>query len=276
LLIAGLKARPAILAPFVTRPPETIVDRAFYKLPPATVAIQGVYAMRQADLDAKVYHGTLVLQGNGVASAFVREVLPELDAHGMNLNVYYVASAELFNRLTPEMQERIFPEHLTYEAMGITDFTLPTMYRWVRSREGLRRTLHSFRDGHFLGSGQAQAVLHEGGLDAEAQLRMILDYAAMMEKRGRTATAGIFARETTEPWVAPEVPKTMLICESCGTQVDPVAYFVDQPLPENEICQACERRGREACAYCLAFWLNENPAIRFYCTKCAEGLEVTQ
>jgi transketolase len=272
LLIAGLQARPAVLAPFVTRPPDPILDRAHYKLPPATAAVQGVYAMRQANLDAKVYHGTIVLQGNGVASAFVREVLPQLDEDGLNLNVYYVASVELFNRLSPKLQERIFPEPLTYEAMGITDFTLPTMYRFVRSREGLRRTLHSFRDGHYLGSGQAQAVLHEGGLDAAAQLAAIRDYAGMIEKKAGKSTAVFFASDTPEEkWRAPEVPKTMLVCASCGAQVEPAAYFASQPLPSNEICAVCERRSRESCAYCMAFWLNENPAIKFLCAKCANA-----
>jgi transketolase len=274
LLIAGLQARPAVLAPFVTRPPDVVVDRAQYKLPPVTAAMQGVYAMRQANLDAKTYHGTVVLQGNGVASAFVSEVLPKLDEDGLNLNVYYVASAELFNRLSPQRQEHIFPEFLAHEAMGITDFTLPTMHRWIRSTEGLRRTLHSFRGGHYLGSGQAQAVLREGGLDAESQLCAIRDYAAMMEKKGRTATAGFFAKEEGEKWRAPEVPKTMLVCENCSAQVDPLAYFADQPLPAEEICLTCERRSPEACAYCLAFWMNENPAIRFVCAKCAEKVEV--
>jgi transketolase len=271
LLMAGLQARPAVLAPFVTRPPDVVIDRALYKLPPATAAINGVYAMRQANLDAKIYHGTVVLQGNGVASAFVRDVLPRLDEEGFNLNVYYLTSAELFNRLSPQMQEHFFPEFLAHEAMGITDFTLPTMYRWVRSREGVRRTLHSFRGGHYLGSGQAQAVLHEGGLDAEAQWRALVDYARMMEKKSHSETSIFFPAETTEKWRAPDVPKTKLVCENCHTAVDPLAYFADRPLPSDEICLSCERRSREACSYCFAFWMNENPAIRFVCAKCAAG-----
>lgn len=269
LLMAGLQARPAILAPFVTRPADAVLDRARYKLPPATAAMQGVYAMRQANLDAKIYHGTIVLQGNGVASAFVQEVLPQMDAEGLNLNVYYVASAELFNRLTPQMQEHFFPEFLTYEAMGITDFTLPTMHRWIRSREGLRRTLHSFRGGHYLGSGQAPAVLHEGGLDAAAQWRAIVDYARALEKKASKSTSVFFPAETTEKWRAPEVPKTNLVCETCHAEVDPLVYFADRPLPADEICLSCGRRSREACSYCFAFWMNENPAIHFVCAKCA-------
>ncbi len=62
--------------------------------------------------------------------------------------------------------------------MGITGFTLATMYRWVRSDRGRAATLHPYVKGHYLGSGQGAAVLHEAGLDAEAQhaaIRAFLD-----------------------------------------------------------------------------------------------------
>ncbi len=183
LLIAGLKARPAILAPFVTRPPDLVVDRVRSGLPPAVATVKGVYALRKAEPKAKDYHGTVTLQGNGVATIFVNEVLPELDKRGLNLNVYYVSSAELFRLLSVNEQEAIYPEKLALEAMGITDFTLPTMYPWVRSNEGVRRTLHSFRSGRYLGSGSASKVLEEAGIHAQGQLKAILDYARMMERK---------------------------------------------------------------------------------------------
>jgi len=183
LLIAGLKARPAILAPFVTRPPDIISDREKLGLPPAWTTIKGVYPLHKAEPHASKYHGTVVLQGNGVATIFVNEVLPQIIDQGLNLNVYYVSSAELFKLLPLEEQQQIFPEKLALEAMGITDFTLPTMYQWVRSNEGIRRTLHSFRGGRYLGSGSASKVLEEAGIHAEGQLKAIQDYAQMMERR---------------------------------------------------------------------------------------------
>ncbi len=182
LLVASLKLRPAVLAPFVTRPPEKIIDRKAAGLPAAEAAVQGIYAIRHAERSAPDYHGTVVLQGNGVASIFINDVLPRLERQGLNLNIFYVTSAELFRALPAEEQERLFPEALSFEAMGITDFTLPTLYRWVRSDEGIRRSLHSFRGGHYLGSGSASKVLEEAGLHAEGQFSSILAYATMMEK----------------------------------------------------------------------------------------------
>jgi transketolase len=183
LTTAALKERPAVLVPFVTRPVETIVDREQRKLPPATEAVKGMYALRKADRTARPYHGTVVLQGSEVANVFVEEVLPRLDGEGLNMNVYYVSSAELFALRSEKEQEEIFPFELAAEAMGITGFTLPTMYPWVTSREGRRRTLHAFSRGHYLGSGPAHQVLEEAGLHGKGQWRAIEDYARWMETK---------------------------------------------------------------------------------------------
>ncbi len=186
-LVAALQKRPAVVAPFVTRPNETIVDRASAGLPPATAAVDGLYAMRRADPKARPYHGTLVLQGSGVTNTFVQEVLPRIDRAGLNLNMFYVSSAELFDLLPAARRQRIFPDELATEAMGITGFTLPTMYRWITSPEGRRRTRHAFSQGYYPGSGQAHKVLEEAGLHGDGQWRAIQSYTRWMEKQKSAA-----------------------------------------------------------------------------------------
>ncbi|HAH31663.1 MAG TPA: hypothetical protein DCL44_05050 [Elusimicrobia bacterium] len=179
LLTAALKLRPAVIAPFITRPPEIIIDRAKLGLPPAHAAVKGIYPL----LKKKASRGTIVLQGNGVATVFVNEVLPEIRKMGLNLNVFYVASKELYELLDEKEKEELYPERCALEAMGITDFTLPTMYFWVRSKEGIARTLHAFKQGRYPCSGKADAVLKESGLDAGAQLKAVIDYARFIEKK---------------------------------------------------------------------------------------------
>ncbi|MFH1726611.1 MAG: hypothetical protein ABII00_18530 [Elusimicrobiota bacterium] len=171
LLIAGLAARPAVLCPFVPRPPVPVPDRRALGLPPASAAAQGVYAVRRAPGRA-----TVVLQGCGVATVFINEVLPRLDEENIRVNVFYVASAELFDRLPERKRRSIFPAELADGAIGITDFTLPTLLRWVRSEEGIRRSLHPYRGGTFLGSGVWRNVFVEAGLDAPSQLRAVRDW----------------------------------------------------------------------------------------------------
>ena len=170
LLVAGLKARPAVLAPFVTRPAEVVPDRGALQLPPAQAAAKGLYAWRRTgQTDAAV-----VLQGCAVARVFARDVLPELERRGVAINVFYVSSSELFDLLPQAEQESLYPARLARQAMAITDFTLPTMARWVHSQDGLRSSLHPYRQGRFLGSGAWEKVLEQAGLDGPAQIEAVL------------------------------------------------------------------------------------------------------
>jgi hypothetical protein len=118
----------------------------------------------------------VVLQGSEVAYAFVNHTLPRLQQAGIDVNAYYVASAELFDLLPGSEQERIYPPACAQDATGIMGFTLPTMYRWLHSDRGRQMTLHPFQKGHDLGSGQANMVLAEAGLDGESQFKAILQY----------------------------------------------------------------------------------------------------
>ncbi len=178
LVSAALAKRPAIIAPFVTRPAEMVLDRAALGLPPAALAAQGVYRLRSARGRSQ---GTIVLQGTGVTNAFVTETLPLIHNAGLGLNVYVVTSTELFDMLPPTERENIFPQAHQQEAMGITDFTIATMTRWVRSEYGREHSLHPFRNGHFLGSGSGAAVMKEAGLDGAGQFEAIRAYV-----RGRS------------------------------------------------------------------------------------------
>jgi transketolase len=173
LVTAALIKRPCVIAPFVTRPNETVVDREALGLAPAADAAKGVYLLKKAGGKGD---GALVLQGSEVAYAFVQETMPLLAKEGIDLNVYYVSSAELFDALPAGERQSIFPAEVAESAMGITGFTLPTMYRWVTSPRGREMSLHPFRQGRFLGSGKAEMVLHEAELDGEAQFKAIVRY----------------------------------------------------------------------------------------------------
>ncbi len=173
LLSTALAKRPAIVAPFVTRPTEMVIDRKKLGLGSPTDGVTGIYLMRRAKGKGD---GVAVLQGSGVTYAFVEDALPRLEKDGIDLNVYYVASAELFDMLPLSEQQEIFPEEHARAAMGITGFTIPTMYRWITSERGRAATLHPFKKGHYLGSGQAPMVLAEAGLDGISQYHAIVNY----------------------------------------------------------------------------------------------------
>lgn len=184
LMSAALAMRPAVIAPFVTRPNEVIVDRSVLGLAPASDAIKGVYRLRKA-LGSP--DGTIVLQESGVTYAFVQETMKLLEDAGIDLDVYYVSSTELYDILTLEERDEIFPEEKAMDAMGITGFTMPTMYRWIRSDFGRRHTLYPYLQGHFLGSGAGRIVIAEAGLDGEGQFRAIRRYLDERSSRSRVS-----------------------------------------------------------------------------------------
>jgi len=173
LVATAISQRPAVLSAFVTRPNESVLDRAALGLAPAEAAVTGAYVLRRPDGDGDV---TVVIQESAVAYAFVEQALPLFTEAGIDPWVLYVSSAELFDRLSAEEQHDIFPEERARRAIGITGFTLPTLFRWVQSDEGRAASLHPYRHGHYLGSGQGHVVLEEAGLDGESQFKAIKDY----------------------------------------------------------------------------------------------------
>ncbi len=187
LLCAALAQRPALVFPFVTRPAEPVLDRTALDLAPPAAAVEGVELLRAPRGAADV---TVVLQESAVTYAFVSGALPLLERDGIDARVYVVTSAELYDALPRERRQELFPDEHARTALGITGFTLPTLQRWVRSREGIEAALHPYRHGHYLGSGQGDVVLTEAGLDGESQYRAVRAWldAGVGARTGRSAS----------------------------------------------------------------------------------------
>jgi transketolase len=170
LTAEALLQRPAVLAAYVTRPSEVMLDRKALGLAPAEASVKGVYKLIEANGKPDA---TLVYQGSEVAYAFATGVLPKLKELGINLDVYYVASAELFDRLGDDEKRAIYPHSAAANAMMISGFTRATTYRWTMSERGREYTLYPWKSGNFLGSGQGHVCLEQAGMHAEAQLEVI-------------------------------------------------------------------------------------------------------
>jgi transketolase len=92
LVSAALIKRPAVIAPFVTRPSEKVIDREARGLASATEAASGLYLLRKAQ---GRQDGTLVLQGSEVAYAFIDEALPQLEKKGIDIDVLRALSCSI-------------------------------------------------------------------------------------------------------------------------------------------------------------------------------------
>ena len=170
LTIEALLQRPAVLAPYVTRPSEVMVDRDALGLAPPEASIKGFYKLLSANGKPD---GAIVYQGSDVAYAFVTGVLPRLKEKGVNLDVYYVASAELFDRLEEQERNEIYPFSAASSAMMFSGFTAATTYRWIMSGRGRHYTMYPWKKGYFLGSGTGDVCLEQAGMHAQAQWETI-------------------------------------------------------------------------------------------------------
>jgi transketolase len=175
LVAESLLQRPAVLAPFVTRPNETVIDRPALGLAPPEAAVKGLYRLLAANGKPE---GTVVYQGSDVAYAFLQGVLPRLRESGMNLEVYYIASVELFDRLGEDERRAIWPAATANSAMMFSGFTAATTYRWITSERGRAFTYYPWRNGFFLGSGPGDVCLEQAGMHGEAQWEIIRRFVA--------------------------------------------------------------------------------------------------
>ena len=165
-----LLQRPAVMAAYVTRPSEVILDRAALGLALPEDSVKGVYKLLAANGKPDA---SIVYQGSEVAYAFASGVLPRLREKGINLDVYYISSAELFDRLDAQEREEIFPESVATSAMMFSGFTVATTYRWIMSERGRQFSMYPWKHGSFLGSGQGHVCLEQAGMHPEAQLDII-------------------------------------------------------------------------------------------------------
>jgi len=62
------------------------------------------------------------------------------------------------------------------------------MYRWITSPEMRKRILHPFRKGYYLGSGSAESVLLQAGLDGDSMYKEVKAY---LDSRVRRFSAAV-------------------------------------------------------------------------------------
>ena len=171
LMAAALARRPALIAPFVTRPNEPVLDRERPR-PRAGRRRRrsGVYRLRAP---RRTGDGTRRAAGERASpTPSSSEALPLLRAAtASTLDVYYVASAELFDLLPRRAASAIFPEARAQRGDGHHRLHAADDVPLGPLRPGPRATLHPFAKGHFLGSGPGPRCSRRPGSTARARRR---------------------------------------------------------------------------------------------------------
>ncbi len=175
LVTTALSKRPAILAPFVIRPGAKFMDRAKLGIDPAQAAVNGVYYLHRCVTNPAA---TVFVQGAGIARIVVEHVLPEILAkNAPDVNIVYVTSRELFELLPQDEQDKLVPPQRMQTAIGLTDFTLPTLDCWLHSQQGRKGSLYPHKNGRYLGSATGKNLYQEAGMDGASVLAHICAYA---------------------------------------------------------------------------------------------------
>ncbi len=180
LVASALAKKPAVFAPFVIRASAAYMDRAQLGVDAASAASKGVYYLHHAK---EANAGTVFVQGAGIGRIVVESVLPEILAgKAPDVNLIYVTSRELFELLPQEEQDQLVPPALMRQAMGLTDFTLPTLDCWIHSQQGREHTVYPHKNGRFLGSASSAKVYAEAGMDGASIVAAIRTYADNLKR----------------------------------------------------------------------------------------------
>lgn len=189
LTIAAYRKRPVAIIPFIARPDGVAFDREKLGFAPATEAAKGGYILKAAK-PGKV-HGTVVLQGAGVAKIFIEEVMPKLEEK-WNFNLAVITSPELFRMQSYEYRNMVLPyqdeDQTRRHTVAITEFTEGTIRPYVDAL-GLRYSLFSYKPVSQLGkdpsetesvgpygSGEPDEIFREAHLDAQGQYQAVNSY----------------------------------------------------------------------------------------------------
>ena len=157
------------LVPFVTRPSETVLDRA--DPGPGAGRSGGPTGVYRAARDRDPADGTVVLQESAVAYAFVERGAAASRGGGRRpLRLLRGQRRAVRPRCPRSGGGSCRSRAARPSASPVSPCPRCTA---GSPAEGGPRALHPFRTGHFLGSGQGEMVLAEAGLDGEGQYQAI-------------------------------------------------------------------------------------------------------
>jgi transketolase len=172
-----------IVALHLTRPAVDIPDREKLGMAPHWDAARGAYVLRQP-VAGQPMAGTVYVQGT-VTTANVVNVLPELDARGLNVRIVACISPQLFNMQDQAYRDSIRSEADRWDGMAITNRAFKLMRDWVDGPLAAEYSLSSDWDDRWRTGGTVDEVMDEAHLSQRHILEAIERYVADRESRHR-------------------------------------------------------------------------------------------
>ena len=179
--IAARDPKVGVITIEVARPDFPVADRNTLADSDPLAAAKGMYLIRDWDPDQPA-QGTVFVQGSNSTVNLVN-VLPRLEAAGVNVRVVAVVSEDLFARQPAAYHEHIVPASARYDAMVVSTGT-----RRFPPVSGLgpltdEYSLWSDWDDQWLTGGTEPDVIAEAHLDAESIFAGIVRFAEDHDSR---------------------------------------------------------------------------------------------
>ena len=179
--IAARDPKVGVITIEVARPDFPVADRNTLADSDPLAAAKGMYLIRDWDPDQPA-QGTVFVQGSNSTVNLVN-VLPRLEAAGVNVRVVAVVSEDLFARQPAAYHEHIVPASARYDAMVVSTGT-----RRFPPVSGLgpltdEYSLWSDWDDQWLTGGTEPDVIAEAHLDAESIFAGIKRFAEAHDSR---------------------------------------------------------------------------------------------
>ncbi len=181
VLAAALKQDAPIVALHLTRPKITIPDREALGMPSHFAAAKGAYVMREYR-DGPPKMGTVFVQGTSTTANLV-EVLPELDARGLNVKIVAAISPQLFALQDQAYRDSVCSAAERYDAMVISNRALRVSRDWVDNPLVAEYSLTSDWDDRWRTGGSVDEVIAEAHLSPGHILAGIERFAKDRGKR---------------------------------------------------------------------------------------------
>src|SRR4029079_451456 len=166
--IAAREAKVGIIALEVARPDFPVADRSTFADTDLRAAAKGFYVIRDFT-PGQPRHGYVVTQGSSSTVNLVN-VLPKLEAAGVNVKVIAAISEELFDRQPESYRYSVLPPEAMYDLMVVTT---GTRRMWPLKEVGPltdEYSLTSDFDNQWLTGGLEPDVIAEARLDQKSIL----------------------------------------------------------------------------------------------------------
>ncbi len=172
-----------IVALHLTRPPVEIPDREALGIPSHLAAARGAYLIR--DYRPGLPRGGTVFVRGTMPTRNLVNVLPALDAAGVNVKIVAAISPQLFARQPLSYRSSVASAADRLDAMVITNGALKLMRDWADGPLVREYSLSSDWDDRWRTGGSVAEVIEEAHLDEAHILAAIERFAASRSERLR-------------------------------------------------------------------------------------------